>query len=177
MRLAPPSDVESSNAAQEAQFHSAAPLSSHSVSAGTEQRALLSCLPAILQTCTTRSTPPPRTDPDWPLSGSLCPWWHSSHLPASGVPLPPAVFALKTSGNRDEKASVLFLNRDYIWHLLCSKGTSLVGKKHNICDQTLWRAIFLQRLSWDLVNICLLVNKLSISHCTIPKSCTFSLIS
>lgn len=42
----------------------------HSVSAGMEERLLLSCLPATLYTrttSTTRSTQPPRTDPEsWP---------------------------------------------------------------------------------------------------------------
>lgn len=125
--------------------------SSLSVSAGTVQRPLHSCLPAMFRTrtsSTTHSTPPPRTNPHSsltpphsPLSGPPCPQcgssqWQTAHNHQPKI-TPPSVsifFALKNSGSRHQTVNFCTLKfwiRENIYLNLSQlkKGNRLGGKR------------------------------------------------
>lgn len=122
-----------------------------SVSAGTDQRRLLSCLPAILQTratSTTLSTPPPRTEPAIRVAVT-----NQTQLPAISTSLCEQLFALKTSGNPHQTVDmhllvfeqrILYLNYNeltFCW----SKGTNSAGKSLlDVNGQTLCSMILMK---------------------------------
>lgn len=132
--------------------------------AGTDQRLLLSCLPAILQTCTTRSTPPPRTDPECATRHQYRPLCLQCQIIevtqpyASGDPLPPAVFCTKKPQEiiSDHHTCPLVFEWGLFFNSISSKRGSSVGKvlmrRNTIVSELLTQVML--RITYHLLAYC-----------------------